>query len=165
MADDRRIVIELKAIGEDEEDEEKKTSDEEKEAKKRSNKIKSVTKQLIGQSFQMLETQVLYQLDKYVSLTDDYKTGVMIDNIKTTISKVKGLGGSVLSGVKVASTIGGGLGAGLGLAVVGAYVTSEGLNIARQHETQSLNLRLADKEAKYARTRLGLIDNGRGTQN
>ena len=165
MADDRKIVIELTALGSDDEDEDEKESDEEKDSKKRSKKIKSVTKQLIGQGFQILETQVLYQLDKYTSLTDDYRTSIMVDNIKTTISKVKSLGTTIITGAKVASTIGGPVGIGLGVALVGAYVVSEGLSISRQYQTQALNLNLADKEAKYARTRLGLIDNGRGTQN
>ena len=165
MADERKIVIELTAVGTDDDDDDAK-NDEEKEAKKRQKKIKSVVKQLGAVAFREITTQALYDLEKYTSLSDDYKTSITVSNIKATVNKVMSLGKSTFAAAKLGFEIGGGQGAAIG-AVIGAGVTitTEALSLIRQYETQSLNLRFADTEAKYARTRLGLIDNGRGTQN
>lgn len=167
MADDRKIVIELTAVGsEDIDDEEEQENDEEKDNKKRRKKIKSVVKQLVGTAIREVETQIVYQIEKYTSLSDDYKTQIMVDNVKTTISKVKSLAMSTFAAAKIGFEIGGGWGAAAGAAIgLGVNITTEALNLSRQYQTQSLNLYLADKEVKYARTHLGLIDNGRGTQN
>lgn len=166
MADDRKIIIELSVVGDDDDAEEEKGNDEEKKSSKKSKTIKRMIKQTLDWTAREFLTQATYQFDRYVALTEDYKLQIGIDNIKTTVEKTKHLGLSVIAMAKIGWMAGGpggaAIGASLGLVTT---ATSEGLNLMRQYHTQAFNLQMNDRQAQYAMSRLGLIDNGRGTQN
>lgn len=166
-ADERKIVIELKAIGKDDDDDDD-GEDEEEEAvsKARKSAIKRAVKQTLTFAYHEISAQVLYEVGKYTSLTEDYKTAVTVDNVQATINKVKSLASTTLSTAMLGAKIGGGWGAAIG-AVAGAAmsITSTVLELKRQYEQQDLDLKMNDRTASYSRSRLGLIDNGRGTYN
>lgn len=171
-SDERKIVIELKAIGADD-DEDGSDEEEESTSKARKATIKRAIKQVASFAYHEISTQMFYEVGKYTNLTEDYKTAVLIDNVQATIGKVKSLASSTLSSAMLGAKVGGllgGAGAGAG-AVVGAVVgagmsiTTAALELRRQYDQQNLQLAMGDRTAAYARSRLGLIDNGRGTYN
>lgn len=168
MADERKIVIELKVLGSGD-GESKETGEPENKEKELSSKEKakkSAIKQTVNWAFNEIESQVMYQVGLYCSLTDDYKTQLILNNVETTVNKVKGLASSAISGALIGAKIGVGPGAAIGAAIgVGMDIISEGLSIARQYDQQKLNLAMTDRQTQYMQSRLGLIDNGRGTQN
>lgn len=166
-ADERKIVIELKAIGKDDDDDED-GEDEEEEAvsKARKSAIKRAVKQALSFTYHEISAQVFYEVGKYTNLTEDYKTAVTVDNVQTTINKVKSLASTTLSTAMLGAKIGGGWGAAIGAVVgVAMNVTSTALELRRQYDQQNLELAMNDRTASYNRSRLGLIDNGRGTYN
>lgn len=166
-SDERKIVIELKAINtSDDDDEEGEDEEEESVSKARKSAIKRAVKQAVAFTYREISSQLFYEIGKYTSLTEDYKTAIITENVKTTINKVKSLASSTLSTAMLGAKIGGGWGAAIG-AVIGAgmSITSEAMNLRRQYDEQNMQLLLGDRTAAYARSRLGLIDNGRGTYN
>lgn len=167
MADERKIVIELKAIGSNDDGEDEALKDDDKAAKKRKKAIKSALKQAGEVVVREILADGLYQFGKYTSLTEDYKSAVLLDNIQATVGKAKGLLSAMRGGALLGGTIGGGPGgAAIGAFIEAAiYVQSEYNSLRRQWDQQDIQLAMGDRTVAYARSRLGLIDNGRGTQN
>ena len=166
MADERKIVIELKAVGSADDGEDEALKDDDKAAKKRKKAIKSALKQVGEAVVHELVAEGLYQFGKYTSLSENYKYAVLADNIQATVGKAKGLLSAMKSGALLGMTIGGPGGAAIGaLAEVGLYAWTESNSLRRQYDQQNIQLAMGDRTAAYARSRLGLIDNGRGTQN
>ena len=148
------------------EEEAGKEDDIEKINKTRKDAIKSAVKQTVGWTFNEIEAQVMYDIGKYASLTEDYKMQVLVSNAQETINRVKSLSSSIIGSAMLGAKIGGGGGALVG-ATIGLFTsgTSQILNMARSYDQQNISLSTANKQSQYAQSRLGLIDNGRGTQN
>lgn len=169
MADERKIVIELKAVGgtgDGENEEENEESAIEKFDKTRKKAIASAVKQVAGATVREITAQVEYDFNKYCNLSDDYKSQLMLNNSMTTVNLVMSIGSSALSGAMLGAKIGGGWGAVIGAAVTTTIdIGSKIFSYARQYDQQNLQLELGDVAARYSGSRLGLVDNGRGTQN
>lgn len=167
MADERKIVIELRAYNSSEDDNEEEGGNEDEEAsKKRSSNIKRAVKQVATFAYNQISTQVLYDVNKYVSLSENYKASIVVDNVKTTISKVKSLAASTIGTAMLGAKIGNGWGLAAGALIgISEGAISIGLDLYRQYTNQSLTLMTNDINAGYSLSRLGLIDNGRGTYN
>lgn len=173
MADERKIIIELKAIGGDDSDEEEREEEEVSTVKARKKAIHQALKTVFHYAYNEITSEVFYEIGQYTSLSEDYKTQVLVSNIQTTVNKVKSLASSTIStamlGAKIGGAFGGAggpIGAAIGLLVgAGASVVSTGLELRRMYDQQNISLLVGDRNAIYAQSRIGLIDNGRGTQN
>ena len=163
-ADERKIVIELKSLvgssdGED-------TDDSEDKEDQRASAAKSAVKQINTFVARELVAEVSFEINRYLSLSEDYKNAVRLANIKTTVNKVKALGQSAVNAFVLGSQLGGPVGGVIGAFIgVGMAGISEAAELKRQYNEQDLQLALNDRATGYARSRLGLIDNGRGTYN
>lgn len=172
-ADERKIVIELKALNVAGDDEDDDSGEDEAAAKKRKKAIKSALKKTLSYAYHEISAQVMYDFGNYTTLSENYKAAVLVDNVKTTVNKVKSLAETMISSAMLGAKIGafwGPVGAGWGAvagAVVsaGSWVASTGLDLRRQLQQQDISLLMNDKASGYSRSRLGLIDNGRGTYN
>lgn len=165
-SDERKITIELKAIGTDDSEDDGNGKDEDKKEKAAKNALKSSLKQIGKFAVRQATTQMLFEFERYTTLSENYKFEVMIGNAQTALKKTMALGSSLINGAATGMIIGGPAGAAVG-AFVGAaeFAVTESLSLWRQYRQQDLQLATDDRTASYARSRLGLIDNGRGTQN
>lgn len=173
MAEERKITIEiLDGGGSSSSNSQNKVDDSEEQVGKVINKImhpiktlesstigKSViANQVYQQSKQMLTQTIDLSVNRYYTLTEDYLGQTNYQHIKTSYSKIKGLASSIAGGAMVGGPIG---------AAVGAV--SWGVNEFIQNKAnlsgyyQDLNA--SNFNMQFNRTRAGLIDEGRGTEN
>lgn len=165
-ADERKIVIELKALNVAGDDEDDDSGEDEAAAKKRKKVIKSALKKTLSYAYHEISAQVMYDFGNYTTLSENYKAAVLVDNVKTTVNKVKSLAETMISSAMLGAKIGGGIGAAAGAVLGGtSWGVSTGLDLRRQLQQQDISLLMNDKASGYSRSRLGLIDNGRGTYN
>ena len=178
MADERRIVIELKlgsgssTTSSNDEDEEMSLTDMLKIAQ---HPIKALEKATLGKSAvvyyayqqakQIVKATALYQLERYYNLTENYKAEQDLNNTLSVLERsVEGytsiIGGAII-GAKA-----GPWGA-LAGAVVGAasWATNTVFSAWKAFDQQSIQLATMNIQSSYQKVRLGLIDDGRGTQN
>ena len=164
-SDERKITIELKAIGADDSGDDGSGKDEDKKEKAAKNAQRSALKQIGKFAVRQATTEALFEFERYTTLSENYKFEVMIGNAQTALKKTMALGSSIMSGLTTAVMIPGPAGAILGSLIAAEFVVTEVLSLSRQYRQQDLQLATDDRTASYARSRLGLIDNGRGTQN
>ena len=177
MADERRIVIELKVIG-------GSSSTDKKENPNRDltemleimqHPLNSAEKALFGkqawanyafqQAKSITKTTLMYRLNRYFNLSENYKGEQLLDNTLSVISHVSEAYTSVIGGAIIGAKAGP-VGAAVG-AVVGAVswgVTSI-FDAWKAFDDQSRQLSTMNIQSSYQKVRLGLIDDGRGTQN
>lgn len=124
-----------------------------------------ILNQAYQQAKQMLAQTIDLSLNRYYTLTEDYLGQTNYQNIKNTYGKVTGLASSIAGGAMT-----GGMAGPVG-AVVGAVIgaTSWGINQTIQNKAnlsgyyQDLNA--ANFNTQFSRTRAGLVNEGRGTDN
>lgn len=162
---DREIQIIVRAREEGDEAQEKFDNEEDAaEIQIKRNKIKkNALKRMANFAYQEITAQVNYEVGKYVNLTESYKTEILMSNINSTAQKAMSLVGMTTTGAQIgamfgAPVVGAAIGAAMGIA-------SETMSLIRQYDQQNLSINLGEKYAGYAGSRMGLIDNGRGTQN
>lgn len=177
MADERRIVIELKlSDGSDaSSDEENKEDDLTDILQIAQHPIRALEKATLGknkilyyayqQSKQIIKNAALYNLQLYFNLTENYKSEQDLQNTLSVISHVSEawsltLGGAIM-GAK-AGPAGAVAGAAIGLTFSGINTV---FNAFKEWNQQSIQLNTMNIQSSYQKVRLGLIDDGRGTQN
>ena len=116
------------------------------------------------QQAKQLATQAFtFNIDRKLSLTENYLAQNEYNNFKTTISKAKSLAGTVGSGAITGVQLGGGaVGAvvGAGTWGVGQYIENRANLSSYYQEINTTNY-----NSQFSRTRAGLVDGGRGTEN
>lgn len=177
MADDRRIVIELKAenhqafVG-------APKSENKQESFNLSNlahPIKSIEKNTIGknviayQAYSLVKQQIkavaMYEINKYFSLTENYTTQQSFNNALTAIGKVASFGTTVVSGAMMGSSMGP-VGAAVGAAVAAVgWTANESIQIYQRFDQQNRELATMNTQSQFQMTRMGLVDGGRNSQN
>lgn len=184
MADDRRIVIELKNIESGSAAEktnqiaEKNSNDLQKTLKTLFHPIKTLENQTISQNvivnqavhqgIQLVKkagvSAASYAINKYFTLNENYKAEVDFSNMMTGIGKVTGFAGSIGAGA-IAGAIGGPVGAVIG-GVIGAvgWGVSEGFGAAERRLQQQITISTNNYQSQFQQTRLGLTE-GRGVTN
>lgn len=180
MADERRIVIELR-IGEGAagESDDKAVDDGgenlTKFLKMAQHPIRALEKAVFGktewlyytyqQAKSITKTTVLYGLERYYNLTENYKSEQMLRNTLNVLTNASDFGTSVLGGAIVGAA-GGPVGAMVG-AVVGtiSWTANATFNAWKAYDQQNISLKTMNVQSGYQKVRLGLIDDGRGTQN
>lgn len=165
---DKNFVIEIRARNEG--DEARADFDNENEAaeilEKRNKAKKTALKKVANYAYAEIRAQVQYDVGKYVNLTENYKASVLMSNIDSTAQKAMSIVGVTTASAQLGAMLGAGVGAGIGAAagfLMG--VASETMSLVRQYDQQNLSINMNETYAGYSRSRLGLIDNGRGTQN
>lgn len=177
MADNRKITIEiLSSEGDSSQTKEQKP---ENDVKKALNKIMHPLKNsslsdkasfvvvvyALEQARKMLVQGADYMFGRYYSLTEDYIGQTNYQNIKTAYGKVTGGVSSIFGGALVGS-LAGPVGAVAG-AVIGAFSWGVGEHTQNQSILSNYyqDLNSTNLNTQYNRTRAGLINEGRGTEN
>lgn len=181
MAETRKIVIEI-LDGESGGNGEKtsKEKDPNKEMAKTLNKVihplKTAESVTIGkvailsyglqQAKQIANQTFSFGIDRKLSLTENYLAQNEYNNFKTTISKAKSLAGTVGSGAVAGVQVGGAWGAVIG-AVVGTVAWGAGQYTENRANLSSYyqEINTTNYNSQFSRTRAGLVDGGRGTEN
>lgn len=172
MAETRKITIEILNTQVEKKDEEASNQQEVNDNKGKLQKllhpIKTVEKAIFGknvflnQAYQKSKELVVKTLNasanQYFSLSEDYFAETAYKNISTGIGKATSLGSTVVSGAIVG---------GVGGAIVSGVVWVAGEFIQNQATLSSYHqsLNAANYQSGFSRTRSGLVDNGRGTEN
>lgn len=179
MADERKIVIELKATGSGSDKSSKSEESDLTDALKNlQHPIQSMEKATLGknvlvyrtyqQAKALLKDTTIYAVRKYFNLTENYKAEQDLNNTLSVLSNLASAGTSILGGAIAGAKVSGGnpyvAAAG---AVVGftTWGINTGLNAAKSWDQQHMQLTTMNIQSEFQQVRLGLIDNGRGTQN
>lgn len=179
MADERKIVIELKVNNLSSETSAAKGENSEDNLtdllKDMQHPIASLEKATLGKNVlaynfyqngkQLLKSGTLYYAQKYFNLTENYKMQTDLSNTLSIIEHISSIGASIAGGALTGAKLGP-IGAAVG-AVIGAG-TAIGNNIisaTKAWENQSISLHQANMQSSFQQVRLGLVDDGRGTLN
>lgn len=180
MADTREIVIKLKVVGkgDGEVTEKEKNTDSVSGLKILNNiihPVKSLEKALsnkvagagmvMNYAIQAVKSNVLYVVNRNFSLREDYQNEVTMSNAFGLIGKASSFG-SAIAGGAIAGSAGGPVGAIVG-AVIGAtgWTVNQFVGASQKYDQQQIALNEMNQQSTFQRTRLGLIDGGRGTEN
>lgn len=104
--------------------------------------------------------------NRYFNLTEDYMAENQMNLIDAYVGRAKTLASDLYSGAKIGAMVGGPIGAVVGL--IGGIITYEADKAItiRQRESQWYSqLNATNAQTGWQQARLGLIDNGRGTEN
>lgn len=173
MADEKRIVIELRAgaaTDNDGEEEETSLTDMLRVAQ---HPIKAFEKAVFGKSalayytYNQMKSLTIntakYAIGRYFNLSENYKAEQDLDNTLNVLSNISGAYGSLIGGALVGAKVGHPL---IGAAIGGGvWVTNTILNAQKTWDAQNLQLTATRMQSGFQKVRLGLIDDGRGTQN
>lgn len=181
MADERRIVVELKVSSGSGESSAKKEKDEDdltSMLKVMQHPIQSLEKATFGKNLllyrawqqgkALAKNSILYTAGRYFNLTENYKAEQDLENTFSVLENVTNLGTSIIGGAIAGAKMSGG---NPYVAVAGAAVgaTMWGFNVAlnsiKAWESQNIQIATMNIESSFQKVRLGLVDNGRGTQN
>lgn len=117
-------------------------------------------------ALQIAENYASYAIDRYCTLQEDYMSKQAISNVRKTINVAQsGLGniiGSAVTGAQV-----GGIGGAVGGAVIGAasFGLNTYLNYQQRMSSYYQQLNSTNFQTDFSASRLGLINNSRGTEN
>jgi hypothetical protein len=128
------------------------------ENKEAEQQLLSIKTMAIQNTIQAIKQSVNLGMKRYFSLTEDYISENNFNNFSTAISKTTGLAAGVIAG----ATAGGPLGAVIG---AGVWVNSEIISYRSRMSNYYSSLNATNYNTSYERTRAGLVDNGRGTEN
>ena len=178
MASDRRIVIELKVVGGDGGNGSASATNNntpnihagntQVDINMLMHPIKSAESALLGKSVlvnqaygyakQAVKSSITYGINKHFALNEDYLGEQSMENALTIIGKVGSLAASVGAGFVFGSVPG---------AVVAAagFAVNEGVQIFQTFDRVNMQLAETNLQSQFQRTRLGLVDGGKGTQN
>lgn len=158
--DNRSIVIELRvtnSAGAPKEEESKTETEEEQNEGAKNWKTVLIT-ETWGYAKSQIKSMVMYDINRYLNLTENYKLQTTVKNAQIAISKVSSLATTLATGFIAGNAI--------GAAVAGiAWFVSEGIGIAQRFNDAYTEIARNNYQSIYSMSRLGLIDNGRGTQN
>lgn len=179
MADERRIVIELRATNQNGDAAKNKKDDDETNLtnllKAIQHPIQTAEKATFGknivvyraweQSKSLIKNSAMYVVGRYFNLTENYKGEQDLQNTLSVLGNVIGAGTSIVGGA-IAGAKAGPVGIVAGAAVGAVFWTANtALNAFKAWDNQRIQLATMNIESSFQQVRLGLVDNGRGTQN
>lgn len=174
MPDERRIVIELKPV-----DGKGNDSSKDKSYSLRDflediqHPVKSLEKATLGknvliyrtyqQGKELIKNAATFQLQKYFNLTENYKAEQTLENALNVISNVSSIGTSIIGGALAGLSVGhpvlgGVIGAGFAIG-------NQMLNTWKTYDQQNRQITTSNLQSAFQKTKLGLVDDGRGTLN
>lgn len=160
-SDSKKITIEIIGGGSGENTDETVVDNEldPKEKKKRKKTGTEIWMTMVAQKALSIATQTIESsANRYFYMKEDYLGETTYRNVKSNISKVAGSVATIVAGAKV----GGGWGA--AVATVGVVV-NEGISIFNKYASLENQMNTLNYGMEFSRTRAGLTDNGRGTEN
>ena len=179
MADERRIVIELRATNQSNNSVKSKTDDDEinltKLLSEIQHPIQTAEKATIGknivvyraweQSKALIKNSAMYVAGKYFNLTENYEAEQNLQNTFSLLENVISAGTSIIGGAIVGAK--GGVPGAIAGAIVGGVMwgANTALNAIKSWDSQHMQITAMNIESSFQKQRLGLVDNGRGTQN
>lgn len=159
--DTRKITIEIIGGGGGSEENNEDTVDKElspKETKEKKTGAEIWLNMIAQRALSIFTATVESSANRYFYMKEDYLGEQMYRNVKSNISKVSGAITTIAAGAK----IGGGVGA--AIATVGV-VANEGLSMFNKYASLENQMNTLNYGMEFSRTRAGLVDNGRGTEN
>ena len=117
-----------------------------------------VVNQAFTQVKGLVKNAALYYMNKHFTLKENYLMQRNVDNALTTINKVASFGTSVAGGFLL------GRGTGAAVAAVG-WVANEAFTAFKRQDQTMMGLNTTNIQTAFQRTRAGLSNGSRGTQN
>lgn len=106
-----------------------------------------------------------YGIRRYTSLNEDYMTSQLMSNVKDTIDRTKSGINSIASGASALSAFGP-WGMLAGAAIGGAtFLFDQHMEYQKRISSYYQQLNASNFQTEFSSSRLGLINNGRGTEN
>lgn len=106
-----------------------------------------------------------YSITRNFSLKEDYISQQTYSNVKSVVNHVTSIGKSILAGAAIGSKAGP-IGAAIGAAAAVEYaIVTTAIGEFQRYDQAYIQLNESNYESTFQKTRLGLIDNGRGTLN
>lgn len=127
--------------------------------------VMGLSLQAAGDAIKLVKASANFAWSRYTTLQEDYLGQQFMSNVETTIGKVSGGINSISQGALTGSVFG------TGGAIVGAalgalsYAGNQYIQYQQRMSGYYRNLNASNYEAEFSQTKLGLIDNGRGTEN
>lgn len=159
--DTRKITIEIIGGGSGSEENNEDTIDKElnpKETKEKKTGAEIWLNMVAQRAFSLFTSTLESSANRYFYMKEDYLGEQVYRNVKSNIGKVSGAITTIAAGAK----IGGGVGA--AIATVGV-VANEGLSVFNKYASLENQMNTLNYGMEFSRTRAGLVDNGRGTEN
>lgn len=161
--DDRKIVIEIRNLdsikGNSLSYQVNKSKTEEEKMKKQKEKAKVIlANQAFEQTKSLIKQAVNTSLNKYYHMKEDY----MLENDVNAINMVIGKATSFVT------TVAGGFVAGgpVGAVIAGAgAIISEGISVKNRWDGIYAEINATNYNKTFTKTRMGLVDGGKGTEN
>lgn len=174
-ADDRRIVIELRATEVGEPAGANEATQETSDSTNLTSLLKTIQhpvasfeKAILGKSIllnqiyqgakDIIKDAAFYQLGYYFNLSENYKAEQTLNNTMNIISRTAGMASAVIGGAILVGPAGAVVG---GTVAVGKNI----LSAVKVYNQQNLNITQMNMQSAFQQTRLGLVDDGRGTMN
>jgi hypothetical protein len=134
--------------------------------KKKSSAKKYFMHKAMDQSRSLITKAASATINRYFDLSEDYITENTYKNTMVIVNKTRGLATSVIGGAMSGARIGGVWGAVAG-AAIGAigWGGSEYIQNKAALSSYYQSINAASMQTQFQRTRAGLVDNGRGTDN
>ena len=117
-----------------------------------------VVNQAFTQVKGLVKNAALYYMNKHFTLKENYLMQRNVDNALTTINKVASFGTSVAGGFLLGSV------PGAAVAAVG-WVANEAFTVFKRQDQTMMGLNTTNIQTAFQRTRAGLSNGSRGTQN
>ena len=106
----------------------------------------------------VLKQATISTANRYWSLTEDYLAQNSFNNAMSAINEAIGFGSTIALGFTTGGVVGG------AIAAVG-YGASKAINTVSEYSNIRQSINANNYNMQFQRTRMGLVDNGRGTEN
>lgn len=109
-------------------------------------------------AFNVTKSGLLYAINRNYNLREDYMSEVALNNTFSLINKISSAGSAIAAGALVGGIPG---------AVIGGvgWLGNEIMSAYQKYDQQQIGLNEMNYQSTFQRTRMGLIDGGRGTEN
>lgn len=117
-----------------------------------------IVNKAIDDASSLIINGVRYAMSRRYTLSEDYIAQQEMSNTNILIDKIGSLGQAIIAGASIGGPIG---------AIVAGitWTATQSMEIAQRFDQAYLQVNEQNYESSFQRTRLGLNDNGRGTQN
>ena len=168
MANEKRIIVEIRSVTETKEQHQEGSVEKVKKNNKEENKKNDAAALMAMTGRKLADTIVNsaeVSLNRYFSMSENYMAETDYRNTMNVINKSKSFAGSVLLGAKAGAALGP-HGAAVGAIVMAAsWVGNEAINYQQRMSNYYQNLNATNYQTEFDRTRLGLSNEGKGTEN
>lgn len=109
-------------------------------------------------AWSVLKQATISTANRYWSLTEDYLAQNTFNNTMNVINETIGFGSTLAAGFAIGGAVGS------GIAAVG-YGAAKAISTVNEYSNLRQTINTTNYNMQFQRTRMGLVDNGRGTEN